>query len=58
MIRHNNQQLYTRSVSRFQVLFLGEIDSAVDVQETEDLDVEEIIACIKLGGAVFITSTT
>jgi hypothetical protein len=53
-LRHS-QRLLTGPSPRFQVLFLGDTDQAVDAIETQDINVEEIIACINLGGSVFIT---
>ena len=40
-----------------QTIFLGEDDQTVNVMEAQHLDFEEIIACVKLGGSVFISST-
>ncbi len=39
----------------FQIIFLTDTNEAVDVVESSSIDFEEIIACVKLGGSVFIT---
>jgi hypothetical protein len=63
MVSLSNQQLRQpqqptkRSSIQFQLMFLTNTDDAVDIIETYDIDLEEIIACIKLGGSVFITNT-
>ena len=63
MISRVNQQLCQpqqpakRSSIQYQLMFLTETDDGVDIIETNDIDLEEIIACIKLGGSVFITNT-
>jgi hypothetical protein len=38
-----------------QTIFLGDDDHTVDVVESQYLDFEEVLACVKLGGSVFIT---
>jgi hypothetical protein len=39
----------------FKIIFLTDTHEAVDVVESSSIDFEEIIACVKLGGSVFIT---
>ena len=39
----------------FQIIFLTATNELVDVVESSSIDFEEVIACVKLGGSVFIT---
>lgn len=50
------QKLIREHRSVIQTIFLGNDDQTVNVVESHRIDFEEIVACIKLGGSVFITS--
>lgn len=47
-----------QSAESFQIIFLMDTNESVDVVESSSIDFEEVIACIKLGGSVFITRKT
>jgi hypothetical protein len=42
----------------FQIIYLTDTNESVDVVESLSIDFEEVIACVKLGGSVFITRKT
>jgi hypothetical protein len=50
--------LSRQSEESFQIIFLTDSNESVDVVESSSIDFEEVIACVKLGGSVFITRKT
>lgn len=50
--------LSLQSEESFQIIFLTDSNESVEVVESSSIDFEEVIACVKLGGSVFITRKT
>jgi len=50
--------LSQHSNESFHIIFLTDIDESVDAVESLSIDFEEVPACVKLGGSIFITRKT